>query len=77
MGKVADRRNSLLTVLAENPGGLPVESLLRRAGERSDRRKLLSALRHLAKGGHVCIERQRQRYGSDVSPPRVRPAVTS
>jgi hypothetical protein len=77
MGKVADRRNNLLTIVAAHPDGLPVEGLLRRAAAPADRRKLLSALRHLAKTGQIRFERPRPTYRHDVRPPRVRPAVTA
>jgi hypothetical protein len=79
MGKVADRRNRLLAVLAENPSGVLMEQLLQEAGGRADRAKLVSAVRHLAATGRIHIERTRRSHGhrpATLEPPRVRPAVT-
>jgi hypothetical protein len=71
-----DRRKSLLGILAEHPGGMLMEALIREAAAPTDRLGVLDALRHLANDGRISIERARPRYQHGVRPPRVRLAVT-
>src|SRR5437879_5419455 len=67
-----DRRKSLLGILAEHPGGMLMEALIREAAAPTDRLRVLDALRRLANDGRISIAR----YQHGVRPPRIRLAVT-